>query len=107
MPWISTMVHPRVALWSLKKFNNLPSCSSFNAEEITIGKISLGPKYAYLRPLGSGLSSSYSASSLEGIGFLSLIGSSSKQGFHPSLIAITCCSSKTCEESNKEQIANK
>ena len=107
MPLISTMVHPRADLWSLKTFNNLPSCSSFNAEEITIGKVSLGPKNAHLRPLGSGLSSSYGASSLEGTGFLSLFGSSSKRGLHPSLIANTCCPSETCEESNKEKILDK
>ncbi|KAM3748808.1 hypothetical protein ACB098_05G136500 [Castanea mollissima] len=107
MPLISSMVHPWADLWSLKTFNNLPSCSSFNAEEITTGKVSPRPKYAYLRPLGSGLSSSCGASSLEGIGFLSLFGISLKRGLHPSLIAITCCPSKTCEESNKEQISDK
>ena len=70
------MVHPMANLWSLKTFNNLPSCSSFNAEKITTRKVSPGPKYVYLRPLGSDLSSSYGASSLEGTSFLSFFGSS-------------------------------
>ena len=65
-----------------------------------------GPKYAYLRPPGSGLSSSCGASSLECKSFFLFSSSSSKQGFHPLLIAIIYCSSKTCEESNKEKFSD-
>ena len=58
MPLMSAMVQPMADLWSLKTHNNLPYCSSFNAAKITIGKVSPVPKYAYLKPFGSGLSSS-------------------------------------------------
>ena len=72
-----------------------PSYLGFNLPE---------PKYAYLRPPGSRLSSSCGASSLECTSFFSFSSSSSKQGFHPSLIAIIYCSSKNYEESNKEKL---
>ena len=54
----------------------------------------LEPKYAYLRPPSSGLSSSCGASSLECTSFFTFFVSSSKQDFHHSLTIITCCSSK-------------
>ena len=69
IPFMSVMVQPTVHFCSFNKLINFSSCLTLSSEEIMIGKVSLDPNNACLRPLGNGDNLTFGVLKIKGFYF--------------------------------------